>query len=66
MKKLIGLLVVILCCAGVYKIVQMPEPLTGDLAGYWSRRIDEKNRLVYKIVDGTIRIAQCRTHYGDK
>ena len=38
----------------------------GDLSGYWSRRIDEKNRLVYKIADETIRIAQCRTHYGDK
>ena len=49
-----------------YDGIGKPEPLTGDLAGYWSRRIDEKNRLVYKIVDGTIRIAQCRTHYGDK
>ena len=43
-----------------------PEPLTGNWSGYWSRRIDEKNRLVYRIVDETIRIAQCRTHYGDK
>lgn len=43
-----------------------PEPLTGNWSGYWSRRIDEKNRLVYKIVEGTIRIAQCRTHYGNK
>lgn len=49
-----------------YDGIGKPEPLTGDLVGYWSRRIDEKNRLVYKIVDGTIRIAQCRTHYGDK
>jgi len=49
-----------------YDGIGKPEPLTGDLSGYWSRRIDEKNRLVYKIVDGTIRIAQCRTHYGDK
>lgn len=43
-----------------------PEPLTGNWNGYWSRRIDDKNRLIYKIVDGTIRIAQCKTHYGDK
>ena len=42
-----------------------PEPLRYGLEGYWSRRIDEKNRLVYKIVDNEIRIAQCRTHYGD-
>ena len=49
-----------------YTGIGKPEPLVGDWSGYWSRRIDEKNRLVYKIVDGTIRIAQCRTHYGDK
>lgn len=49
-----------------YEGIGKPEPLTGDWSGYWSRRIDEKNRLVYKIVDATIRIAQCRTHYGDK
>jgi len=49
-----------------YDGIGKPEPLTGALTGYWSRRIDEKNRLVYKIEDGTIRIAQCRTHYGDK
>ena len=45
-----------------YDGIGKPEPLTGDLSGYWSRRIDEKNRLVYKIADETIRIAQCRTH----
>lgn len=49
-----------------YEGIGKPEPLTGNWAGYWSRRIDEKNRLVYKIVDETIRIAQCRTHYEDK
>lgn len=43
-----------------------PEPLKYDLSGYWSRRIDEKNRLVYKIAGDEIRIAQCRTHYKDK
>ena len=41
-----------------------PELLKG-LSGYWSRRINEKDRLVYRIVDGAIWIAQCRTHYGD-
>jgi toxin YoeB len=41
-----------------------PELLKG-LNGYWSRRINEKDRLVYKIVDGSIWIAQCRTHYGE-
>ena len=49
-----------------YDGIAKPEPLTGNWSCYWSRRIDEKNRLVYRIVDETIRIAQCRTHYGDK
>ena len=43
-----------------------PEELKGDLAGFFSRRIDEKNRLVYKIIDDRIYISQCATHYGDK
>ncbi len=41
-----------------------PELLKG-LSGYWSRRINEKDRLVYRIGNGEILIAQCRTHYGD-
>lgn len=49
-----------------YSGIGKPEPLSEDRSGYWSRRIDEKNRLIYKIVNGTIRIAQCKTHYGDK
>ena len=40
-----------------------PEPLRYELSGYWSRRIDDVNRLVYKINDGTLEISQCRTHY---
>ncbi|GEQ23277.1 Txe/YoeB family addiction module toxin [Clostridium butyricum] len=43
-----------------------PEPLKGDYSGFWSRRIDDKNRFVYKVDDNSIKIAQCRTHYGDK
>jgi len=41
-----------------------PEPLKHDFQGYWSRRIDDEHRLVYKIVGDEIRIAQCRYHYG--
>lgn len=48
-----------------YDGIGKPEPLKGDLSGWWSRRIDEANRLVYRIKDGKIEIAQCRTHYGD-
>ena len=44
-----------------------PEPLKGNLSGYWSRTIDEKNRLVYRILEnGKIVIAHCNGHYGDK
>ena len=43
-----------------------PEPLSGNLAEYWSRRIDDANRIVYKIVNNEIIIFSCRTHYGDK
>ena len=42
-----------------------PEPLTGNLTGWWSRRIDEKNRLVYRLTEGAVEIAQCRYHYDD-
>ena len=43
-----------------------PEPLVGNLSGYWSRRIDECNRIVYRIKDDRIEIIQCGTHYRDK
>jgi len=43
-----------------------PEPLTGNLSGYWSRRIDDSNRIVYRIKDSRIEIIQCGTHYRDK
>jgi toxin YoeB len=41
-----------------------PEPLKYK-PGYWSRRIDDANRLVYRIVNDSIEIAQCRFHYDD-
>ncbi|MDR2148562.1 MAG: Txe/YoeB family addiction module toxin [Tannerella sp.] len=43
-----------------------PEPLRYSLAGKWSRRINGKNRLVYNIIDGQIRIYSLRDHYSDK
>lgn len=43
-----------------------PEPLTGNLSGYWSRRISDKDRLIYRIDDKNIYILTCRFHYGDK
>ena len=43
-----------------------PEPLKGNLSGWWSRRIDEENRIVYRVVDEDLIIASCRNHYDDK
>ena len=43
-----------------------PEPLRGDLSGWWSRRVDEKNRLVYRLVGNeSVEVLQCKGHYGD-
>ena len=49
-----------------YECKGKPEQLKGDLSGFWSVRIDEKNRLVFKITDAGLEIAQCKTHYQDK
>lgn len=43
-----------------------PERLSGDLAEYWSRRIDDTNRLVYRIRNNQIEVYQCKGHYDDK
>ena len=40
-----------------------PEPLKGNLSGWWSRRIDEANRIVYYEQDGIIYIVSCKGHY---
>ena len=40
-----------------------PEPLKNNLAGWWSRRIDDANRIVYRIEKGNLEIAQCKGHY---
>lgn len=42
-----------------------PEALKEDLSGWWSRRIDEVNRIVYREKDGAIIIASCKGHYDD-
>lgn len=40
-----------------------PEPLKHNWSGYWSRRITQEHRLVYKVVDNKILVAQCKFHY---
>lgn len=42
-----------------------PEPLRGNLSGYWSRRIDDSHRLVYRATESTLVIIACRFHYGE-
>ena len=49
-----------------YDCQGQPEPLKVDLSGFWSIRIDAKNRIVFRIVDNHMEIAQCGSHYRDK
>ena len=46
-----------------FKGIGKPEPLKENLSGYWSRRIDETNRLVYRVTNEYIKIISCRYHY---
>ncbi len=43
-----------------------PEALKGDFRGYWSRRIDDKHRLIYKTTNDVVTIVSCKGHYGNK
>ncbi len=43
-----------------------PERLHGDLTGYWSRRVNEKDRLIYGVDGKAVTILACRTHYSEK
>ena len=42
-----------------------PEPLKGDLSGFWSRRIDKHNRLIYRVRGETVEVLSCKGHYDD-
>ena len=48
-----------------YEGIGKPEALWENLSGFWSRRIDDTHRIVYKEQDGAIIIAACRGHYTD-
>jgi len=43
-----------------------PEALKGNYKGYWSRRINDKHRIIYRIHEEKLEIASCHGHYGDK
>lgn len=49
-----------------YDGIGKPEPLKNNLSGWWSRRIDDVHRIVYKIENEKVIIAACRSHYKDK
>ena len=49
----------------LFEGIGKPEPLKGNCNGWWSRRIDEKNRIVYREKDGMVIIASCKGHYDD-
>ncbi len=49
-----------------YSGLGKPEPLKGEFSGFWSKRIDDKNRLVYRIVNGILEILSCKGHYNDR
>lgn len=48
-----------------YNGIGKPEPLQGDLSGFWSRRIDDEHRIVYRVTEDRVEIIQCRGHYDD-
>lgn len=49
-----------------FRGIGKPEPLHHEWSGYWSRRINEEHRLVYKVGNGVLFIAACRYHYSKK
>lgn len=49
-----------------YQCTGKPEALSGSLAGFWSVRIDDKNRIVFRIAGEHLEIIQCGSHYRDK
>jgi toxin YoeB len=48
-----------------YSGIGKPERLSGDMSDWYSRRIDDKNRIVYRTTNGGVEIAQLRSHYSD-
>jgi toxin YoeB len=51
------------CTRSPFAGIGKPEPLRGNRSGWWSRRITEEHRLVYRVQEGSFLIAQCRFHY---
>ena len=64
-KKMLGKLNALIkeCQRHPFQGTGKPEPLRGDLAGFWSRRIDREHRLVYRVRGETLESVACRYHY---
>jgi toxin YoeB len=54
------------CRTTPFEGIGKPEALKGDKKGYWSRRIDEEHRMVYKVTNDLIIVYGVKGHYGDK
>ncbi len=52
-------------CRDPFQGIGKPEPLRHLLKGFWSRRINEEHRMVYRVEDETLLLAQLRFHYGE-
>lgn len=51
--------------SGAFEGIGKPEPLRAGFSGFWSRRIDDTNRLVYRVSGDVIEIISCKGHYDD-
>lgn len=51
------------CQRTPYEGIGKPESLKGNLSGWWSRRINHKDRIIYRVEEDTLYILQCRYHY---
>ena len=49
-----------------YEGIGKPEPLKGNYSGFWSRHIDDQNRIIYRVVDDMTELFGLRNHYGDE
>ena len=54
------------CARDPFTGIGKPEPLKRELAGCWSRRIDQAHRLVYRVDGDSIQVISCRYHYEDR
>ena len=53
------------CQRDPFRGIGKPEPLQGEYKGFWSRRIDDANRLIYRVTTDYLEILSCRRHYDD-